>query len=235
MTNNENILGHWQVINNDYPFLYGTACVGYTLEENPIRFIFHPDSLINFFPGFEKENGEFLGYTSRYFSENNQLYIFDLTNKDWEEYKIIRNSGKSMILEKDSFEIILTSYVPDTTIQQKIDQVIIDVNYSGSPCLSYSFILTKDDIKINLHDSSLFIQNGLSASLIKKFEQINLSQLNDNYKDPFYLSSHERKVNFTFINGNDTIKKIASTLPFTPYELKNILIQTDYIVSKAIQ
>ena len=235
MTKNENILGHWQVINNDYPFLYGTECVSYNLEEKPIRFIFHPDSIINFFPGFEKEDSKFLGNTSRYYIKNNQLYIFDLTNEDWEEYKIKWNSGKSMILEKDSIEIILTSYIPDTTIQQKIDQVTIDVNFSGSSCPYYTLILTKDDIIINSYDSSLFIQNELSTSLIKKFEQINLSKLNDNYRDPFFESSHERKVNFTFINNNDTTKRIVTTLPFTPIELKNILIQTDHLVSTELQ
>lgn len=48
---NENILGHWQVINSEYPFLYGTECVSYTIEEKPIRFTFNPDSILNFFPG----------------------------------------------------------------------------------------------------------------------------------------------------------------------------------------
>lgn len=89
-----------------------------------------------------------------------------------------------MILEKDSIEIILTPYVPDTTIKQEIDQITMEVISTGSSCSNYSLILTQDNIRIHLNDSSIVIQNELSTSLINEFEQIDLSKLENNYTDP---------------------------------------------------
>lgn len=233
-----NIKGYWKVVDSEEPFLYGVGCVFYDFNDDPIRFIFKNDSVINYLPGFESKQQKFLGNLTEYKLEQEKLEIFNLTTEKWDQYSIKYVSNFSLVLEKDTNEIILSAYNPDTTKKQVIDQVHVSVNSNYSNphrCPSYNIILASDSIVItkNNVDTTLYSKT-LANKIITEFEQINLTALYNQYNDPFLEVNHLRHANFLFIHNSDTIKEIKSYLPFTPYNLKNKLIDIDEIVMQTI-
>jgi hypothetical protein len=163
----------------------------------------------------KERNTLFYGTKTKYKIEEDSLFIYDLSSKKWDNFKIIGINSKTLQIKFDKKDIIFFSKINFKENQnENFDKIII----SKSPCFGscpINDVEINKNGEINYYGAHYNSKNGFFKSKIslnefteiqKNLKKVNYLKLKDNYSANW---TDDQEISVTFVKDNKIVKSIT--------------------------
>jgi len=209
-------------------------------------FSFEKDSVYNshdgFFDRYRNSNGnysdsKFLGNRTKYYIQNDSLYLMNILTKEYYSDYLISNLTKdSLVLKsKDAPDFIFTKKKYKNPSNITLEQIILSKEPCFGTCPINSISIDKSG-QIYFYGESYNSKNGFFQGKINPeiFEEIrrDLNKINfNNYKNDYgnYNVSDLPSTSVTFVREGKVYKSIYDYGNASPKELQSILVRISYL------
>lgn len=219
---NQLLIGEWtfasrQSLNTDEEIVLGEYKNAYAFFENGIcenKLGYYYNKPIENDEEWDKRSYFFLGTTTKYKIEANNLSIFNLSDSTWETSKIISLSSDKLILQSSDssiYEFKKANYKLNK--EDLFDQIIVSASGCYGTCPINDILISKvgktlyNGDSYNTHNGLFTSQISLSDFLAieKNFKKANIEKLQDSY---YANWTDDEEITVSFVKNDTLVKTI---------------------------
>ncbi|MBK9255423.1 MAG: hypothetical protein IPM42_08050 [Saprospiraceae bacterium] len=225
------ISGEWKLdyTNQEVQITDSTIC----------NIIFKEDKKCSIFPGFYSLVFEdprtfitYLGSSTDFSVEGELLKIYNLSNKNWDQYKIEKLTSDTLVIEtslKD--QLLFIKMNVKKKFKNDFDGIVLITDGIYKFLSNYKIYLDRSgkmSIQLNGYDNlygnqTCIVDKKLTDSIFSLFEYSKISELKHQYNKKFekivQIQEPRQKITLAFFNENKIIKEIDITDDSAPIDL----------------